>query len=265
MSIRHQCELLGVSRSMHYYQPMAESALNLRLLRLMDERYLEHPYLGRRRMQTWLARAHDLRVNIKRLNRLYHRVLGLQAVAPGPHTSTPNPAHPVYPYLLKGLTIERPNQVWQTDITYIPMRHGYLYLTAWIDVYSRYLLHWTLSNTMTTEWCVRTWWETVEQHGRPEIVNTDQGSQYTSRSFTQAILSESSTRLSMDGKGRATDNVYIERFWRSAKYERIYPHDFVDGKQLHQGLDQYICYYNTDRDHQGINYQLPHNLFFTGS
>ena len=267
LSVRRQTHLLAVPRGgRHYYEPVAESELNLRLLRLMDEHYLDHPYKGPRRMQSWLAREHKLDVNLKRLNRLYYSIWGLQSILPGPHTSRPAPGHKVYPYLLRDVRIERPNQVWQTDITYIGMQQrGYLYLTAWIDVYSRFVLNWSLNNTMTASWCAETYAETVDRWGAPEIVNTDQGAQYTAACFTEAVLSSSdATKLSRDGRGRATDNAFIERLWRTVKYEYIYPHDHVDGLALNKGLPTYFDFYNWARDHSALQPSLPSQHYPVG-
>lgn len=264
VSVKRQCELLQVGRGRHYYQSVATSPLNLHLMRLMDEHYLEHPDKGPRRMQSWLAREHGLRVNLKRLNRLYYRVMRLQSVLPGPHTSRPAPGHKTYPYLLRGLTIDRPNQVWQTDITYVGMASGYLYLTAWIDVYSRFVLNWSVSNTMTAQWCAQLYADTVRRWGPPDIVNTDQGAQYTAEVFTTSILEQGRTRLSMDGRGRATDNAFIERLWRTVKYEYIYLHDHEDGFALSRGLDAYFNYYNWARDHSALGPGLPHQFYPTG-
>jgi putative transposase len=264
LSLSQQTKLLDVSRGRCYYQPLAESRLNLKLMRLMDEHYLEHPDKGPRRMQSWLARVYEIEVNLKRLNRLYYSVMGLQSVLPGPHTSKPAPGNKTYPYLLRRLLIDQPNQVWQTDISYIPMSGGYLYLTAWIDVYSRFVLNWSLSNTMTAEWCTEVYEQTIAKWGLPQIVNTDQGSQYTSEIFSQKVLSEPAVRLSMDGRGRATDNAFIERLWRTVKYEYIYLHDFEDGASLNRGLCTYFDYYNWDRDHSSLGPGLPHQFYPTG-
>ena len=257
LSLSRQCQLLNVNRGRLYYQPLPESELNLRILNLMDEHYINYPDKGPRRMQSWLARVHGIEVNIKRVNRLYYHVLQLQSVLPGPHTSKPAPGHKVYPYLLRGLKINQPNQVWQTDITYIRMVGGYLYLTAWIDVATRFVLSWSLSNTMTSKWCAELYEQTKRRWGNPQIVNTDQGSQYTSEEFTQVVLADEKTKLSMDGKGRATDNAFIERLWRTVKYEHIFLHDYADGMALHKGLDTYFRYYNFEREHSALELQLP--------
>lgn len=264
LSLAHRSRLLSVRRGRHYYEPLGESPLNLRIMRLMDEHYLEHPDKGPRRMHSWLARVHGIEVNIKRLNRLYYNVMGLQSVLPGPHTSRPAPGHKTYPYLLRGLTVDQPNQVWQTDISYIPMSGGYLYLTAWIDVFSRFVLNWSLSNTMTAEWCREIYRQTIEKWGLPQIVNTDQGSQYTSEVFTSSVLENTGVQLSMDGRGRATDNAFIERLWRTVKYEYIYLHDFENGLALDRGLNAYFDYYNWARDHSSLGPGLPHQFYLTG-
>ena len=264
LSLSAQCRLLAVARGRCYYEPLAESPLNLHLMRLMDAHYQAHPDKGPRRMQSWLARVHGMEVNLKRLNRLYYSVMGLRSVLPGPHTSKPAPGHKTYPYLLRGLLIEQPNQVWQTDISYVPMSGGYLYLTAWIDVFSRFVLNYSLSNTMTAEWCAEVYAQTVDRWGLPQIVNTDQGSQYTSEVFTSAVLGQPSVQLSMDGRGRATDNAFIERLWRTVKYEYIYLHDFCDGAVLDRGLRTYFDYYNYERDHSALGPGLPHQVYATG-
>ncbi len=257
LSLSRQCELLRVNRGRLYYQAVPESDLNLRILRLMDQHYLEYPDKGPRRMHKWLERKHDIQVNIKRINRLYYKILQLESVLPGPHTSKPAPGHKVFPYLLRGMSIEHPNQVWQTDITYIGIAGGYLYLTAWIDVATRFVLSWSLSNTMTSQWCAELYEQTVERWGHPQIVNTDQGSQYTAQGFVDAVLAGGKTKLSMDGKGRATDNAFIERLWRTVKYEYIYLHEFADGIELRNGLDTYFRYYNFERDHSALEPSLP--------
>lgn len=257
LSLSRQCKLLEVSRGRIYYEPVPESELNLRIMRLMDQHYLAHPDKGPRRMHSWLKRAHGMQINLKRVSRLYYEVMGLSSVLPGPHTSRPAPGNKIYPYLLRGMEIEKPNQVWQTDITYIGLSGGYLYLTAWIDVATRFILDWSLSNTMTAEWCAEVYQKACQSWGTPEIVNTDQGSQYTSDAFASAVLKGGSTRLSMDGKGRATDNAFIERFWRTVKYEYIFLHDFANGKELLEGLKDYIYYYNHEREHSSIEPPIP--------
>jgi len=261
LSVVQQCLLLSIHRSGIYYKPKGESELNLNLMRLMDEHYIDHPYKGPRRMHTWLV-TKGYHVNIKRIERLYYNVMGLRSVMPGPHTSRRNKAHKVYPYLLRDLVIERPNQVWATDISYIPMAKGYLYLTAIIDIYSRCIIHWSISNSIDAKWVGTVMQEAIDKHGPPEIVNTDQGSQYTSEEFTQVVLNpEHKISLSMDGKGRATDNAFIETFWKSIKYEKIYLHAPADGLELYQMVEEYIHFYNNEREHSSIQNQYPSELY----
>lgn len=261
LSVVQQCMLLSIHRSGIYYKPTAESALNLELMRLMDEHYLDHPYKGARRMWKWLKRKGYM-VNLKRIERLYYQVMGLRSVMPGKHTSRRCKEHKVYPYLLRNLKIERPNQVWATDITYIPMKKGFMYLTAIIDIHSRYVLNWSISNSMEAEWVTELMKQTMDKYGAPEIVNTDQGSQYTSDEFTALVLDpEHRTKLSMDGKGRATDNAFIETLWKSIKYEKIYLYPPEDGLQLYQLVDDYFSYYNMEREHSSINDRIPYEYY----
>lgn len=261
LSIRSQCEILGLHRSGLYYKPSGETALNLELMRLIDEHYLEHPYKGARRMHVWLKYDMLYQVSLNRIERLYYKVMCLRSLLPGPHTSKRNKEHKVYPYLLNGLRVERPNQVWQTDITYIPMSNGFMYLTAVIDVYSRCILAWNLTNTMDAEMCRDVVTQAVEIHGVPEIINTDQGSQYTSEIFTEYISKLYSTKLSMDGKGRATDNAFIERFWRSIKYEHIYLNPTNNVLELYHGIDGYIKYYNENLRQRNLNNRTPKQVY----
>ena len=262
LSVVNQCSLLNLNRSGVYYEPQNESLLNLDLMRLMDEHYLEHPEKGALQMHKWLKFDKGYRtINHKRIERLYYKIMGLRSLQPGKHTTKRNKAHPVYPYLLRNLEVERVNQVWQTDITYIPMAKGFLYLTAIIDVHSRYVVNWSVSNLMDTEWVCQCMEEAFERHGRPEIVNTDQGSQYTSEQFTSLILKDQRTKLSMDGKGRATDNAFIERLWRSVKYEKVYLNPPSDGLDLHYKLEEYFTYYNTERRHSSLDELRPADLF----
>ena len=248
--------MLQIHRSGLYYKPKGESELNLELMRLMDQHYLEYPFKGAKRMHTWLTMDKGFTVNLKRIERLYYKVMGLRAIMPGRHTTKRNKSHKVYPYLLCNLKIERSNQVWTLDITYIPMRKGFMYLVAVIDLHSRFVLNWSVSNVMDAQWCKETLEEAIEIHGKPEIVNTDQGSQFTSEEFTGFVLSNE-IRLSMDGKGRAIDNVFIERLWRSVKYESIYLNPPDSGIDLYQQLKRYFYFYNNERRHQGINNQIP--------
>jgi putative transposase len=224
----------------------------LRLLRRLDELYMECPFFGSRRM------AVTLEVNRKRIQRLM-RIMGIEALYPKPNLSRPSPGHEVYPYLLRGVLIERPNQVWSTDITYIPMQGGFLYLVAVMDWFSRFVLSWELSNTMETGFCLAAL-EAALLFGQPEIWNSDQGSQFTAPEFL-APIKERGIRISMDGRGRALDNVFIERLWRSLKYELIYPGDFANGADLFQALHRYFHFYNHQRPHQALGYRTPADLF----
>lgn len=258
LSVVEQCALAGLARSTYYYEPVVASEENLRLMRVIDELYLKRPFYGSPRMTDWLG---DLGwvVNEKRVARLM-RVMGLQASVPGPHTSRPHPEHRIYPYLLRDLEVERPNQVWCSDITYVPMRRGFLYLVVVMDWFSRYVLTWELSNTLEVLFCV----EALEQAlgmSRPEIFNTDQGAQFTSAGFT-GKLQDAGIRISMDGRGRALDNVMVERLWRSVKYEEIYLWDYADGTEAWQGLSRYFPFYNTERRHQGLGRKTPAQVYF---
>jgi len=259
-SIRRQCRLAGVPRSGIYYEPVPETPENLLLMRLIDEQYMNHPEFGYPRMADWL-RDEGHEVNHKRVARLMRR-MGLQAITPGPHTSKPAPDHKVYPYLLRNVEIERVNQVWSTDITYIPMRHGFMFLTAVIEWFSRYVLAWELSNTLESQFCVAALEHALTQ-GLPEIFNTDQGSQFTSKDFTDVLLDQK-IAISMDGRGRALDNVFIERLWWTVKYEEVYPKDYSDGHSLYSGLDVYFDYYNNERKHSSLDRRTPAEVFMEG-
>ena len=261
LSIAKQCGLLSIHRSGWYYRPKGESTLNLELMRLIDEHYLHHCFKGASRMHEWLTMDKGYKVSKNRIERLYYRVMGLQAVMPGKHTSRRHKGHRVYPYLLRNLSIEHPNQVWAIDITYIPMKKGYMYLVAIIDLYSRYVVNWSVSNTMEAEWCKGVLQEAIEMHGCPQIINTDQGSQFTSEVFSRFVLDQG-IKLSMDGKGRAIDNAFIERLWRSVKYEKLYLHPPKDGNDLYLSLLEYFNYYNDQRRHQGIDRQIPQQRYF---
>jgi len=256
-SIRRQCRLAGVSRSDIYYQPAIETETNLALMRLLDEQYLRHPEFGYPRMTDWLQDK-GYPVNHKRVARLL-RIMGLQAITPGPHTSKPAPEHKIYPYLLRNKTIDQVGQVWSTDITYIPMRYGFMYLTAVIDWHSRYVLAWELSNTMESLFCVDALKHALTK-GTPEIFNTDQGSQFTSEDFTEVLL-DKNIAISMDGRGRALDNVFIERLWWTVKYEDIYPKSYSDGHVLYNGLNRYFDYYNMERKHSALDKRTPFEVF----
>lgn len=259
LSIAKQCELLSISRSSVYYTPMGENPLNLKLMALIDELFLEHPFLGSRQMARKLRRE-GYNVGRKRVRRLM-RKMGLHAIYQEPKTTLPHPEHKVYPYLLRNLEITRPNQVWCTDITYIRMQKGFLYLVAVMDWHSRKVLSWRLSNTMDTDFCIAALEEAIEQHGTPEIFNTDQGSQFTSMSFTDT-LKQHGIRISMDGKGRWMDNVFIERLWRSLKYECVYLQAFESGSQAKQKIGNWLEYYNTQRPHSTFGDKTPFEVYY---
>lgn len=257
--VMRQCELLDLPRSSYYYEPQPETIQNLDLMRRMDELHLNHPYYGVLRMQAELT-SEQSPINEKRIRRLM-RKMGIEALYRKPNLSKPCPAHLKYPYLLRGLDISRPNQVWSMDITYIPMKKGFMYLCAVIDWHSRYLLGWKLSNTLSVDFCIETLEEAVATYGTPEIVNTDQGSQFTSDAFT-GWVKDKEIRLSMDGKGRATDNVMIERFWRSLKYEKIYLHGYANNLELFLGITEYVHFYNAERKHQSLERKTPAAVYF---
>jgi len=258
LSVLQQCCLLGIHRSGLYYRPLSESEENLSIMRLLDEQYFRTPFYGVRRLTAWL-KGQGYNINRKRVKRLME-VMGWQTIYRKPNTSMCCKEDKVYPYLLKGLSINCRNQVWAMDITYIPMRKGFMYLCAIIDLHTRYVVNWSLSNTMTAEWCTQVMEEAIKQHGGPQVVNTDQGSQFTSEVFT-SLLIEKGIRISMDGKGRAIDNIFIERLWRSVKYENIYLHSYEDGVCLYQGLKDYFCFYNSERLHQSLGYKTPQVLY----
>ena len=258
LSIVRQCELLSIHRSGFYYAPAGESALNLELMKKIDEHFLEYPFKGSRRMAVWLNHQ-GYTVNRKRIQRLY-KLMGLATIYPKRDLSKPDPARYKYPYLLKGLEIRRPNQVWAVDITYIPMKKGFMYLAAIIDLYSRYVVNWSLSNTMDAAWICDTIKEGIARHGKPEIINSDQGSQFTSDEYTE-LLKSNTIQISMDGKGRATDNIFIERLWRSLKQEYVYLNPQEDGLSLYQGIKKWFDFYNYKRHHQSLGYRLPADLF----
>lgn len=258
LSIRHQCAVLGLNRSSYYYQPATESPLNLELMRLIDEQYMRTPYLGYPKMTIYLRRrGYD--VNHKRVYRLM-RKMGLQAVYPRPKTSAGRREHKVYPYLLRGLRIDRPNYVWCADITYVPIVGGFMYLVAVMDWYSRYVLSWELSNSLDRFFCLDAL-EAALVTGMPTIFNTDQGAQFTSHDFT-GRLEQAEIQVSMDGRGRMMDNIFIERLWRSVKYEQIYLHQYENVSQLLVGLADYFREYNEFRPHQSLGYATPAEVHF---
>ena len=263
LPVIRQCTLAGVSRATHYAHQHARpvEAEETMLLRWIDEEYTRHPFLGSRRMVGFL-RERGLAVNRKRVQRLMQQ-LGLAGMAPGPHTSQPHPAHPVYPYLLRGLAIGRPNQAWSTDITYIRLAQGFGYLVAIMDWYSRKVLAWRLSNTLDTGFCVDCLDEALRRFGVPEIFNTDQGAQFTSHDFI-TVLQAHPLRISMDGRGRAADNIFVERLWRTVKYEDIYLKEYETLAQVQVGLKVYFNFYNGERGHQSLGYQTPDRVYATG-
>lgn len=259
LSIRRQCELIGLNRATFYRQAAGETQLNLKLMQLVDREYTRAPFYGYRKMMVRLNTQHGYQVNHKRVARLM-RKMGLQAVCPRPRTSIPDRQHKKYPYLLRGLTITHPNQVWSTDITYIPMPHGFMYLVAIIDWYSRFVIAWQLSNTLDGSFCLETLLLALQQ-GQPEIFNTDQGVQFTAHAFTGA-LTEAEIRISMDGRGRAFDNIFVERLWRTVKYENIYIKEYATVPALFNGLEDYFQLYNYERPHQSLDYRVPAEVHF---
>ena len=260
ISVARQCLLVGLPRSSFYYGPtrQGESPQNLALIKRIDRIYTRWPFYGSPRITEALRRQGRV-VNEKRVARLM-RVMGLQAIVPGPHTSKPHPQNPVYPYLLRDVEVVRPDQVWASDITYLPMRAGYLYLVAIMDWFSRFVLAWELSNTLDTRFCMRALRRALGLGRCPEIFNTDQGAQFTSQEFTGTLLSEG-IRVSMDGRGRAMDNVFVERLWRTVKYEEVYPSDYGDGAQAFRGIAKYFSFYNTDRPHQSLGNRTPKEVY----
>lgn len=256
-SVRRQCELLGVNRSGLYYQPVGESEENLRLMRLLDEQYTRVPFYGSRRMTEWLA-TQGYEVNRKRVTRLM-QLMGIEAVYPKPRLSQPGEGHRVYPYLLRGVTVDRLNQVWSTDITYIRMAQGFVYLVAVMDWYSRYVLSWSLSLTMEIDFCIEAL-RIALRRGRPEIFNSDQGAQFTSEKFT-AELDGKEIAISMDGRGRCMDNIFIERLWRSLKYEEVYLKDYESVTEARTGIERYFRFYNQERLHQSLDYRTPAAIY----
>jgi putative transposase len=247
-----QCALLGLAHSTWYYRPAGESAENLALMRRIDEQYLRTPFYGSRKLAVVLG------VNRKRVQRLM-RVMGIEAIYPKRRTTWPGAGHKIYPYLLRNVEVTRPDQVWASDITYVPLRHGFLYLVAVMDWYSRYVISWRLSNTLTGSFCLEALDEALT-HSQPEIFNSDQGSQFTATAFTSR-LETSGVAISMDGRGRAIDNVFIERLWRSVKYEEVYLHDYTDGWHAEASLAAYFRVYDEERIHQSLGYRTPGDVY----
>jgi putative transposase len=257
LDVKRQCRLLGVARSGWYYQPVEPDAEDVVLMNLIDEQYTETPFYGSRKMVVFLnCRGHC--VNRKRVQRLM-REMGIHGICPGPNTSLRRMDHAVYPYLLKGVAIKRPNHVWSTDITYIRLAHGFVYLVAILDWFSRYVLSWRLSNTLETSFCTEALGEALEKVS-PDIFNTDQGCQFTSQDFTEQ-LKKREIKISMDGRGRAFDNIFVERLWRSVKYENIYPMGYQTMAEAKEGLKHYFQFYNNERFHQALQYRTPKQVY----
>jgi len=257
VSVRRQCELLELSRSSLYYEPVPISEENLRLMNVIDEEFTRRPCLGSRQMK-WRLWDLGYWVGRKRVRRLM-RLLGLEAVFPKKNTSQRNPEHPVYPYLLRDVVITRPNQVWSMDITYIRLGKGFVYLAAVVDWHSRYVIAWRLSNTLTADFCVECL-EDALQYGKPEIFNTDQGCQFTSQEFTSVLL-DRGIQISMDGRGRALDNIFVERLWRTVKYEDVYLRGYQNIPEAQEGLRNYFDYYNMQRRHSSLEHKTPWVIF----
>ena len=259
LSVGKQCALLSISRSSFYYEPKGESEMNLDLMRVIDKQFLETPFYGVRQM-TWHLRNEDHVVNEKRIRRLM-RLMGLMPIYQKPNTSKAAKGHKIYPYLLRGLRVDRPNQVWCADITYLPMRRGFLYLVAIMDWHTRNVLAWRISNTLEAEFCVDALDEAIHKFGPPEIMNTDQGSQFTSFAWTD-LLRRSGIRISMDGKGRFLDNIFVERLWRSLKYECVYLHAWETGSEAKAGVRKWMDFYNNKRPHSALGGKPPAVIYW---
>lgn len=261
LSLSQQCRVLSIGRSSFYYAARGESAATLALMRRLDELFLKYPFYGSRQMVRQLRRE-GIHVGRHRVRRLM-RLMGLQAIYQAPRTSAPHPAHRIYPYLLRGLAIDRPNRVWCADITYIPVQRGFLYLVAVMDWATRHVLAWRLSNSMDASFCVEALAEALTRYGKPEIFNTDQGSQFTSRDFT-GVLGDAGVAISMDGRGRCMDNIFIERLWRSLKYEAVYLHELTDGFKAERVIGEWIDFYNTERPHSALAGRTPVEAYGAG-
>jgi len=254
LSIAEQCDVLNIHRSGLYYKPLQESKENLEIMSILDQQYFKTPFYGVLRLTAFLNNE-GFRVNSKRVRRLM-KLMNWRTIFREPRTTVCNKSDYKYPYLLRGLKVEKPNQVWSMDITYIPMRQGFMYLAAIIDLHSRYVINWSLSNSMTSEWCTEVVRDAIAKNGKPLIFNTDQGSQFTSEVFVN-LLKNNEIQISMDGKGRALDNIFIERLWKSVKYENIYLNVYENGVDLYKGLTKYFRFYNYERIHQSLNYETP--------
>ena len=258
LSVRLQCELIGLNRATYYYEPARETPLNLALMRLIDEQYMKTPFYGYPKMTEYL-RNQGYWFSPKRTARLM-RVMGLRALVPRKSMTRSNPGHKIYPYLLRNVPIVRADQVWSADITYVPMSQGFMYLVAILDWFSRYVLSWQLSNTLDNNFCIKALERSLE-HKKPEIFNTDQGVQFTSHNFTERLES-TEVKISMDGRGRVFDNIFIERLWRTVKYEDIYLRNYVTAMELERGLAQYFQLYNNERFHQSLDYKTPAQVYY---
>jgi putative transposase len=259
ISVLKQCKLLKINRNGFYYHPKIEADENEKIINLLKVQYSITPFYGYRKMTIWLRKQGFL-VNEKRVRRLMKSAFW-QTIYKAPKTTITNKEHEKYPYLLKDLEITKKNQVWATDITYIPMNKGFMYLTAIIDLHTRMVLNWEVSNAMNADWCAKMLEETIVKYGKPEIFNTDQGSQYTSNVHIK-VLKDNDIKISMDGKGRAIDNIFIERLWRSVKYENVYLQAYEDGISLHNGMKRYFDFYNNERFHQSLNYKTPSEMYY---
>lgn len=259
LSLSKQCKLLNVNRSTLYYKQRARNSLDLEQMKLIDQQYLKTPSWGSRSMRNHLRRL-GYKINRKRVQRLM-RLMGIEAIYPKPKTSRPHPAHKVYPYLLRNLKIDQPNQVWAADITYIPMRHGFMYLVAIMDWYSRKVLSFRLSNTLDADFCVDALEAALRRYGKPDIFNTDQGAQFTSKAFTD-LLKDNDVSISMDGRGRVQDNIFIERLWWSLKHQYLYLWSFDNATQLKQGTRQWFDMYNKERSHQALDNMTPDEVYY---
>ena len=259
LSINHQCKLVKLSRSAFYYAPVGIDSETLAVMTAIDKAFTRYPFFGSRQIAAYLRR-NGIAVGRHRVRRLM-RIMGLEAIYTRPRTSQPHPAHPVYPYLLKGMTIDRPNQVWCADITFVPVRHGFLYLVAIMDWATRKVLSWRLSNTMHASFCVETLQEAIARFGPPEIMNTDQGSQFTGSGWIGTLI-EAGVCVSMDGRGRCMDNIFIERLWRSLKQEAIYLEELTDGFKAQRVIRNWMAFYNTDRPHSALEHRTPKEAYW---
>jgi putative transposase len=259
LSVLRQCRMLKINRSTYYYKKKPVKPIDLKLMELIDKQYLKTPTWGSRSMRNHLRRL-GYKINRKRVQRLM-RLMGLEAIYPKRRTSQPHPGHKVYPYLLRNLKIDRPNQVWAADITYIPMNRGFMYLVAVMDWHSRKVLSWQLSNTLDADFCVEALEEAINRFGAPEIFNTDQGAQFTSNDFTD-VLKHHDIQISMDGRGRVQDNIFVERLWWTVKYHYLYLHAFDNGRQLRHGLEEWFRFYNQDRSHQSLDNLTPDEVYY---